>query len=93
MHSKLVLWMVCLLLTATHTTWDLPGTLGEKKPEDDGDLSAECETGEGVIMGMVGGVGGWNQGMGLTKLLSRDLREEYEDLSLSLRKFTSCLSR
>ena len=83
----MVLWMVRLLLTATHTSWSLSRTQGVGGEKRGNEGEEEDEVGVGLEED------GWDQGMGLTKLLSIDLQEECKNLSLSVKRFTTSLTR
>lgn len=110
MHSALVLWMVQLLLTSTHTlqgSVDGEGETGErenqrrehggsedKQEESKGEEGAEETEVEEEEEGEVGvREKHFEEGMGLTAVLSVDLREEYQSLSDSLKRFTTALTR
>lgn len=109
MHSALVLWMVQLLLTSTHTlqeSVEREGESGErqnKREENRGSEDTQEEGGEGdeeteeEEEGEEVGVGeiekNFEEGMGLTAVLSVDLKTEYQSLSDSLKRFTTALTR
>ena len=113
MHSALVLWMVQLLLTSTHTPQKLvekregrqrgrgrkqeDGASGEKEGgererEDEGEGKGEVEGDEGE-RGGVTEEDNWERGMGLTAVITVDLKTEYDTLADSLKRFTTSLTR
>lgn len=110
MHSALVLWMVQLLLTSTHTIQESvegEGEGGERQTQrqenigsedtqegSEGDEETEKEEEEGEEEVGVGEIEkNFEEGMGLTAVLSVDLRTEYQFLSDSVKRFTTALTR
>ena len=92
LHSSLVLWMVRLLLTSTHTTWALSRWWVGGGEERQGE-GVEREEEEEMKLELESEGGSWDQGMGLTQLLSVDLEEEYKNLSSSIKRFTTSLGK
>lgn len=109
MHSALVLWMVQLLLTSTHTlqeSVEREGERGERRnkrednrgsedtqEEGEGDEERKGEEEEGEEVGVGEIEKNFEEGMGLTAVLSVDLKTEYQSLSDSLKRFTTALTR
>lgn len=105
MHSALVLWMVQLLLTSTHTlqgSVEREGESGERQREENRGSEDTQEEGEGdeetgeeeeeeVGVGEI--EKNFEEGMGLTAVLSVDLKTEYQSLSDSLKRFSTALTR
>ena len=89
MHSALVLWMVQLLLTSTHTRGVQPGSKGGEGAQE----TSDNEGGEAAGEDGVSEEENWDQGMGLTAVLAVDLKKEYETLSDSLKRLTVSLTR
>lgn len=82
--------MVRLLLTSTNTTWALSRWQGGGGEEREGGEGVEEEE---MKLELESEGGSWDQGMGLTQLLAVDLEEEYKNLSSSIKRFTTSLSK
>ena len=107
-HSALVLWMVLLLLTSTHTAEEAVVGSGEggegqgegnkergeeRDTEQEERSSSDEETQEVTEREPEEEEDSWERGMGLTAVMSADLEAEYASLADSLTKFTTSLTK
>ena len=105
-HSALVLWMVLLLLTSTHTAEEAVVVSGEggegqgegnKERGEERDTeersSSDEETQEVTEREPEEEEDSWERGMGLMAVMSADLEAEYATLADSLTRFTTSLTK